>query len=114
MRPGEIRQATPAVATTTLDELDAWCAPPDQGGNPPLCQAYLDSGLELLAADAYPLLFHCTARTLYAGVMGKSEELNKAFASAPPSAGFNVFFEIYSGFQINTTLTTLAFGSNDA
>jgi hypothetical protein len=41
--------ATPAVAAT-FGELDAWCAPPDQGGRPELCQGYLTAGLELLAS----------------------------------------------------------------
>jgi hypothetical protein len=59
------------------------------------------------------LLFHCTARDWYARTMGAIDELEGTFKSAPPAAGFNVFFEIYSGFQINTTLTVLAFGQND-
>ena len=59
------------------------------------------------------LLFHCTARDWYAKGQGEHAALSRAFAKAPPSAGFNVFFEIYSGFQINTTLTALAFGKND-
>jgi hypothetical protein len=59
------------------------------------------------------LLFHCTARDWYARTMGAIEDLEATFQSAPPAAGFNVFFEIYSGFQINTTLTVLAFGQND-
>jgi hypothetical protein len=59
------------------------------------------------------LLFHCTARDWYARTMGAIDDLEATFQSAPPAAGFNVFFEIYSGFQINTTLTVLAFGQND-
>jgi hypothetical protein len=59
------------------------------------------------------LLFHCTARDWYARAMGTIADLEGTFKSAPPAVGFNVFFEIYSGFQINTTLTVLAFGQND-
>ena len=35
-----------------------------------------------------------------------------AFSAAPPCAGMHVLFEIYCGFTINTTLTTLAFGAS--
>lgn len=60
------------------------------------------------------LLFHCGGRVWVANALGESERLSASFTAAPPSAGFNVHFEIYSGFQINTTLTVLAFGRNDA
>src|SRR5262249_31017802 len=60
------------------------------------------------------VLFHCTGRTWFANALGQGAELASSFRDAPPSAGFNVHFEIYSGFQINTTLTVLAFGQNDA
>lgn len=60
------------------------------------------------------LMFHCGGRVWFAAATGKLPELSATFASAPPCAGFNVQFEIYSGFHINTTLTCLAFGSNDA
>jgi hypothetical protein len=59
------------------------------------------------------LLFHCGGRAWVAQALGEAERLSASFAAAPPSAGFNVQFEIYSGFQINTTLTVLAFGRND-
>jgi hypothetical protein len=59
------------------------------------------------------LLFHCSGRTWVASANGIFPGLSAAFAAAPPSAGFNVAFEIYCGFQINTTLTVLAFGRND-
>jgi hypothetical protein len=59
------------------------------------------------------LLFHCSGRTWAAHAMNAFPGLTSAFAAAPPSAGFNVAFEIYCGFQINTTLTVLAFGRND-
>ncbi|HVY47739.1 MAG TPA: FIST N-terminal domain-containing protein [Minicystis sp.] len=60
------------------------------------------------------VLFHCTGRAWAAQNMGQAERLSEAFRAAPPSAGFNVCFELYSGFAINTTLTVLAFGKNDA
>ena len=70
---------------------------------------------ELPARVASPraaLLFHCGGRKIYAESTGKLPELARAFSSAPPCAGMNVLFEIYCGFHINTTLTTLAFGAS--
>lgn len=60
------------------------------------------------------LLFHCSGRAWAAHALGVADKLSAAFEVAPPCAGFNVHFEICSGIQINTTLTALAFGSNDA
>jgi hypothetical protein len=60
------------------------------------------------------ILFHCGGRVWAAEALGMSQRLSDTFRAAPPAAGFNVHFEIYSGFQINTTLTVLAFGKNDA
>ena len=59
------------------------------------------------------LLFHCGGRVWVAQGLGEMERLSASFSAAPPSAGFNVHFEIYSGFSINTTLTVLAFGQSD-
>ena len=59
------------------------------------------------------LLFHCSGRVWAAHANGSFPGLSAAFAAAPPAVGFNVAFEIYCGFQINTTLTVLAFGRND-
>lgn len=56
------------------------------------------------------LLFHCSGRKWYAEATGKIPGLSDAFRAAPPCAGMNVHFEIYCGFHINTTLTSLAFG----
>jgi hypothetical protein len=56
------------------------------------------------------LLFHCSGRKWFAASTGRTPELSAAFAAAPPCGGFNVHFEIYCGFHINTTLTALAFG----
>jgi hypothetical protein len=58
------------------------------------------------------LLFHCSGRKWYAESTGKIPEISKAFRSAPPCAGMNVHFEIYCGFHINTTLTSVAFGAS--
>ncbi len=58
------------------------------------------------------LLFHCSGRKVFAQLAGKSAELAATFAAAPPCAGMNVQFEIYCGFSINSTLTSLAFGAS--
>jgi hypothetical protein len=58
------------------------------------------------------LLFHCSGRKWYAESTGKIPEISKTFRSAPPCAGMNVHFEIYCGFHINTTLTSVAFGAS--
>lgn len=57
------------------------------------------------------LVFHCSGRSVFAESVGKTQELSAAFSAAPPCAGFNVNFEVYCGFQINATLTVLAFGA---
>lgn len=59
------------------------------------------------------LLFHCSGRmwTAYGG--GFAQGLSETFKSAPPCAGFNVYFETYCGFHINTTLTSLVFGATE-
>ncbi|MGE0321356.1 MAG: FIST signal transduction protein [Polyangiaceae bacterium] len=59
------------------------------------------------------MLFHCSGRYILAQAKNQVEELSKAFAEAPVSVGLNCNFELYCGFHINTTLTTLAFGSDD-
>lgn len=58
------------------------------------------------------LLFHCSGRKMLAQMSGKGEELSAAFRYAPPCIGFNVQFEIYCGFHINSTLTSLTFGAS--
>jgi hypothetical protein len=57
------------------------------------------------------LLFDCGARKFYAHLIGKMPELSGTFASAPPAAGLTVQFETYCGFMVNSTLTSLVFGS---
>ncbi|MBZ4418692.1 FIST signal transduction protein [Myxococcus sp. RHSTA-1-4] len=58
------------------------------------------------------LLFHCGGRMWYANATNTVSELAETLKAAPTAAGLNVHFEIYSGFHINTTLTTLVFGAN--
>jgi hypothetical protein len=58
------------------------------------------------------LLFHCGGRKVYAESIGRLPELASVFSAAPPCIGMHVLFEIYCGFTINTTLTTLAFGAS--
>lgn len=57
------------------------------------------------------LLFHCGARSWFAKAIGERDALAATFADAPPFVGFDVHFEIYCGFHINTTLTSLVFGA---
>jgi len=57
------------------------------------------------------LMFHCGARSWFASALGEKDKLAATMASAPPCVGFDVFFEVYCGFHINTTLTSLVFGS---
>jgi hypothetical protein len=59
------------------------------------------------------LFFHCEARKWFAASTGKLDDLAATFQAAPPCVGMNVSFEIYCGFHINTTLTTLIFGANE-
>jgi hypothetical protein len=58
------------------------------------------------------LLFHCSGRKVYAQMSGQIAELSNVFRSAPPCIGFNVHFETYCGFHINSTLTSLTFGAS--
>jgi hypothetical protein len=76
--------ATPAAAAS-FGELDAWCAPPDQGGKPTLCQGYLASGLELLASPDKSLndgLRACVPEE----DRGKVVSLLRAYARSHPAA----------------------------
>jgi hypothetical protein len=58
------------------------------------------------------LLFHCGGRTFIAEGLGKLDELAGTFRTQLPVAGLNVYFEIYCGFSINNTLTSLVFGAS--
>ncbi len=59
------------------------------------------------------LLFHCSGCQWVADSIGSTPAIADAFKRAPSPVGFNAYFEIYCGFHINTTLTTLAFGSSE-
>lgn len=65
-----------------------------------------------LADPRAALFFNCGARALMAQAQNISGPLSQTFALAPPCVGFNVHFEIYCGFQINSTLTSLVFGAS--
>lgn len=58
------------------------------------------------------LMFHCGGRTWFAAATGHMEDLANTFSAAPTCVGLNVNFELYCGFSINTTLTTLVFGAS--
>ncbi len=58
------------------------------------------------------LLFNCSARAMLVRANGLDEGMNAAYAHAPTCAGFNVNFEIYCGFAINSTLTSVVFGAS--
>lgn len=60
---------------------------------------------------AATFLFHCGARDWFAHCTSKDKGLSDAFHVKHPIVGMNVYFELYCGFQINTTLTALAFGN---
>jgi hypothetical protein len=64
-----------------------------------------------VGAPTAALLFHCGARSWFARATGEGDALAATFAVAPPCVGFDVHFEIYCGFHINTTLTSLVFGT---
>jgi len=57
-------------------------------------------------------LFHCFGRHTQAAALGELDNLSSSFKSAPECVGFNVYFETYCGFHINTTLTSLVFGAS--
>lgn len=59
------------------------------------------------------LLFHCSGRYWYAQATDVVGDLSRTFAAAPPCVGLNVHFEMYCGFHINTTLTSLVFGRSE-
>lgn len=68
---------------------------------------------ELPRRIAHPqcaLIFECSGRGAFTEALGKSEEISRVFAAAPPCGGFLSDFGVYCGFQINATLTILVFG----
>jgi hypothetical protein len=56
------------------------------------------------------LFFNCGARVWIAQGRDQLSALSDTFKLAPPCAGLTVNFEIYCGFNINSTLTSLVFG----
>lgn len=56
------------------------------------------------------LYFNCYGRFMMEQAMGLGGDINAAYAAGPRAAGMNAVFEIFNGFQINSTLTALAFG----
>lgn len=56
------------------------------------------------------IMFHCSGRYWYAQSTDTVGTLGRAFGTGPNVVGLNVHFEIYCGFHINTTLTSLVFG----
>lgn len=56
------------------------------------------------------LYFNCMGRYFMAEGIGASAAIDAAIAGGPPGCGMNVVFELFNGFQINSTLTALAFG----
>ena len=58
------------------------------------------------------LFFHSSGRKAYAETTGRLGDLGGVFKAAPPCIGLTAHFEIHCGFQINSTLTALAFGTS--
>ncbi|NUP06108.1 MAG: hypothetical protein HOW73_08620 [Polyangiaceae bacterium] len=58
------------------------------------------------------MFFDCGARKLFATMTGKLGDLSDAFKLAPPCGGMTVHFETYCGFMVNSTLTSLVFGTH--
>jgi hypothetical protein len=58
------------------------------------------------------LVFHCGGRYWITEASGQLPALSETFKTKMPLGGLNVAFEIYCGFSINNTLTSLAFGSD--
>jgi hypothetical protein len=56
------------------------------------------------------LYFNCYGRYQQARNLGIEEELEARYARGPRAAGMNAVFAIFKGFQVNSTLTAIAFG----
>ena len=56
------------------------------------------------------LLFHCSGRNWFSDAIGETPAISKAFEAAPFAVGMNCHFEVYCGFNINSTLNALTFG----
>ena len=60
------------------------------------------------------LLFNCANRVLLAAQQGLDSRMSEVYASGPPKVGLAACFELSNGFQINSTMTALAFGTKSA
>lgn len=60
------------------------------------------------------LAFECGMRGFVAHMMGLTDKMSAAFKGAPPTVGMAACFELCNGFQINSTMTGLAFGESRA
>jgi hypothetical protein len=58
------------------------------------------------------LFFNCGARSWLSDNIGNSGEIAQTYAKAPRCVGLNAYFEIYCGFCVNNTLTSLVFGAS--
>jgi hypothetical protein len=56
------------------------------------------------------IYFNCMGRYFMAQGIGATDAVDAALAAGPPGCGTNAVFELFNGFQINSTLTALAFG----
>ena len=56
------------------------------------------------------LFFTCAGRRWFSDACGLTGEVSQSFAAAPRAVGMESFFEIYCGFNLNTTLSALVFG----
>jgi hypothetical protein len=58
------------------------------------------------------LFFNCGARAWLSYNVGNFAEVAQTFATAPTCVGLTAYFEIYCGFCVNNTLTSLVFGQS--
>lgn len=64
-----------------------------------------------IKSPAGVLFFECAGRNQLADLLGIKSQLGETFRLAPPAAGMSAAFELYNGFQINSTMTVLALGN---
>lgn len=82
-------------------------------------QVDMSDALERFMGDEVPgkvgvptgmLIFNCYGRYMMSQAMRIGDRIDAAYAKAGQVAGLNAVFEVFNGFQINSTLTALAFG----
>jgi len=84
------------------------------GDQPTMMREFLEEEVpRRVRSPQAALYFHCNGRQYVAMQKDEAGALSSTFAAGPTCAGFNVQFEIYCGFHINTTLTALVFGSDE-